>query len=175
MGAEADASLTERPTVRAILLTPDNEILLLRARNSDGRLFWVTPGGGIEEGETVEAALRREMQEELGLDRYRLGPLVWRRHHIFDWDGERLSKREQYHILHVDRFDAAMLDEAEAHHFVELKWWQVTELGSAPDPVVPASLSKIVMDFLETGPPDPLPPEEVLVDWIAVETAARDT
>ena len=57
-----------REAIRAILLTPEHEILLLRIR-APGRdeCFWIAPGGGAEPGETLDAALQRELREELGL------------------------------------------------------------------------------------------------------------
>lgn len=45
----------------------EGQILLIH-RFREGREYWVFPGGGVEEGETREEALRREMLEETGLE-----------------------------------------------------------------------------------------------------------
>lgn len=52
--------------VRGIIIK-NGEILLIH-RFKQGDVYWVVPGGGVEEGETLEEALRREMKEETGLD-----------------------------------------------------------------------------------------------------------
>lgn len=52
-----------RVGIRAVIIE-DARILLCKHR--DDRGFWyVTPGGGVEEGETLEEAFQREMREEL--------------------------------------------------------------------------------------------------------------
>src|SRR6185437_15436533 len=40
-------------------------LLLVKEQND---AWWSLPGGGIDYGETIEQALRREMSEELGVD-----------------------------------------------------------------------------------------------------------
>lgn len=60
-----------------LLFVRDDEVLLLyRCRN--GEVYYVTPGGGVEPGETIVQAALREGQEETGLD-FELGPLLWQR------------------------------------------------------------------------------------------------
>ncbi|MFI0486947.1 NUDIX domain-containing protein [Actinomadura sp. 9N215] len=55
-----------RRAVRALLLDGDALILLRRTR-PNRPVYWTTPGGKIEPGDaTPEAALRRELDEELG-------------------------------------------------------------------------------------------------------------
>lgn len=50
------------------LLRNDDRILLLHITDPyDGRAFLIPPGGGVEFGETLEQAVVREVQEELGL------------------------------------------------------------------------------------------------------------
>lgn len=54
--------------MRAIgILIEGGKILLLR-RVKEGRGYFVFPGGGVEEGETAEMAVKREIKEELSLD-----------------------------------------------------------------------------------------------------------
>lgn len=54
-----------KPTAAGILFVHDGTVLLLkRAAGADASGTWGFPGGGIEQGETPEAAARRELQEE---------------------------------------------------------------------------------------------------------------
>lgn len=50
----------------AAIIVKDGQIALMR-REKEGRLYYVFPGGKQEEGETVEQAAAREVEEELGL------------------------------------------------------------------------------------------------------------
>lgn len=56
-----------RTGIRAsAIIIKDNKILLIHRRR-EGREYWVFPGGGIEEGETGEETVLREVEEETGL------------------------------------------------------------------------------------------------------------
>ena len=52
--------------VRGILI--EDGVITLIKRTRDGEIFYVFPGGGVDEGETDEQALEREIKEELGID-----------------------------------------------------------------------------------------------------------
>lgn len=56
------------PRAAGILFVHDGRVLLLKRSESaqDAPGTWAFPGGGIEPGETPEAAARRELQEECG-------------------------------------------------------------------------------------------------------------
>ena len=67
-----------RLVVRAILLNERNEICLEHLYGDDAfghRDYYETPGGGVEEGESLIAGLKREIEEELGLKIEVLGEL----------------------------------------------------------------------------------------------------
>ena len=157
--------IIERESVRAILLTNANEVLLLRiAPPAKGDRFWITPGGGMEPGETYECALRRELREEVGLVDFEMGPLVWLRQHTFNWGDRRIRQRERYYVVHVDRFVPRMSDATEARILDQFRWWPTSELSHSSERLTPLSIAQIVARYLERGaPPEPLE-IEVLVD-----------
>ena len=55
------------PRVRVGALIRWHDRILLCRQEKPGREYWLLPGGGVEGGETLETALRRELGEELGL------------------------------------------------------------------------------------------------------------
>ena len=59
----------DRPAARAIILNDRNEVLMNHLLGDDifgHRDYFETPGGGVDEGETPEQAVVREVQEETG-------------------------------------------------------------------------------------------------------------
>lgn len=49
-----------------VLVVQDNKVLLVKEHEDD---WWALPGGGIDHGETVESAVLRELEEELGVSK----------------------------------------------------------------------------------------------------------
>lgn len=71
--------------VRAVLVTPDDTMLVIRRTRPGVAEYWVLPGGGVEPGDASrEAALHREIREEIAgkADIVRLL-------HTVETDGER--------------------------------------------------------------------------------------
>ena len=56
------------------ILVKDGQILLVR-HEKNSKSYWLIPGGGVDFGESVEEALVREFQEEVGLH-IQVGKLV---------------------------------------------------------------------------------------------------
>ena len=73
IGAVPSGVDATRRRVAAIILRGDR-VLMVRERLRDasgrhqGQEIWTLPGGGVEAGESLEAAVRREVHEEVGLD-----------------------------------------------------------------------------------------------------------
>ena len=62
----ATLSVAKR-SARAILLSGEGELLLIKRTKPGQAPYWAAPGGGVEASDaSVEAALHRELAEELG-------------------------------------------------------------------------------------------------------------
>lgn len=150
-----------RRAARAFILTPDHHVLLMQIKTPDGAIIWITPGGGIEHGEESEAALLRELEEEVGLRNVPLGPLVHRLHSTFNWGRWRVSQRETYHAVHVERFEPVMADQEEAAMVERFRWWPVAELAGSGEVFMPRRIAEILDGYLTQGAKDD--PEEEIV------------
>lgn len=76
-----------RKSARAVVLNDRGEMAVQYLQNYT---YHKLPGGGIEPGETVEEALKREVREEVGCDCEVLEPI-----------GMVIEYRNKYHMLHI--------------------------------------------------------------------------
>lgn len=59
--------MTRTTRYQGAIIQDDYILLIKHTEHASGRSYWLMPGGGIELGETEEACVQREMQEETGL------------------------------------------------------------------------------------------------------------
>jgi 8-oxo-dGTP pyrophosphatase MutT (NUDIX family) len=145
-----------RQAARAIVLDPDDRILLV-GFDHRGAMLWETPGGGVDEDETPEEAARRELLEETGLEDVELGPVVWSRTHVEPfgqglWDGQT----ECFYLVRTRAFEPAPRlspDELRAEGMTAVRWWELDELEATDAVLVPRRLPALVRQLLLHGPP----------------------
>lgn len=153
------APLRFREAVRALVVTPDAtpdaEVLLVRFVFPSGVDFWTLPGGGLEDDETHEEALRRELFEELGLSDVEIGPHVWNREHIVPMRTGHDGQRDRIHLVRVDRFEPEPTIGWEAmreEYVVDLRWWTLDDIATRTDQrFVPRRLEAHLRDLLTRG------------------------
>ena len=150
-----------RSAVRGLVIDETDHVLMVRLVYAHGA-FWVLPGGGIDEGEDVLDALRRELAEETGLLDPVVGPLVWNRVHEFEltdtagvaWGGQR----ESVHLVRTPRFVPAPLfseEELRGENLHEHRWWSVDEIAAydGPDLFAPRDIVVHLRSVIEHGAP----------------------
>jgi 8-oxo-dGTP pyrophosphatase MutT (NUDIX family) len=143
----------ERQAARLLVLTPEGRALLLRLEPSFRGPFWVTPGGGLDDGESFEAAAVRELREEVGRDGLELGPVIWHRTVTFRWEDRRVTQPERTFLVRVSGpFDAVTVFPDE-EPITGSAWFTPAELRALDDPVYPVGLADHLENLLAHGVP----------------------
>jgi 8-oxo-dGTP pyrophosphatase MutT (NUDIX family) len=124
-------AITGRPTrgVKALVRDPAGRVLLVR--HSYGRTdLWMLPGGGIGGSETIEAAVRREVMEEVGCALERLD-------YVAPYAARAEGRRDTVHLFRARTRDTPVADAVE---IAEARFFAPDAL---PDTVSPATLRRI--------------------------------
>ena len=122
------------------LIDRDGRVLL--AQRPEGKSMaglWEFPGGKVEPGETPEAALMRELREELGIDTWAscLAPLTFASHSY-----------EDFHLLMPLFICRKWQGQPHGHEGQALKWAFARDLNKFPMPPADLPLIPILRDWL---------------------------
>jgi len=122
------------------LIDPDGRVLL--AQRPEGKSMaglWEFPGGKVETGETPEAALIRELREELGIDTWKscLAPLTFASHAYDD-----------FHLLMPVFACRKWQGFVRPMEGQVLKWVRVADLRDYPMPQADKPLIAVLRDLL---------------------------
>ena len=135
-----------RPVARVLLLDAKDRLLLLNAeRASDGYRFWVTPGGGLESGESFEEAAHRELLEETGLD-LPIGRWVWTRRHAYSWNGQWHDQYERFFVTRTG--NDHIRPKAQDGYVIGHRWWELQAIQVSSEQFAPRRLAELAVDIV---------------------------
>ena len=137
-----------RQRVTLFIFHEEKVLVIRRWRN--GRAYLVIPGGGVEDGETLDEAARREALEETSLA-VTLGPQVWTRPFTTPLGNGNTIDQIEYAYLITEFSGTPTLGDPEffrqsAENRYELAWISLEELGETavyPGPITTSALQAI--------------------------------
>jgi 8-oxo-dGTP diphosphatase len=137
---EAQAAKPMLLVVAVALIDLEGRVLIAqRPKGKSMAGFWEFPGGKLDAGETPEAALVRELHEELGIDvgQSCLSPLAFASH---DYDS--------FHLLMPLYACRQWIGQPEPREGQTLAWVRAPRLGDYPMPPADIPLVAILRDWL---------------------------
>jgi 8-oxo-dGTP pyrophosphatase MutT (NUDIX family) len=123
-----------RLTSRILVFDERDRILLYLTAGSvpAEQTRWITPGGGVEPGETHAEGALRELFEETGLGGHDLGDPVWVQDFVPDYaGGDHDTGHAEYYVLRTCSFEPSRENwtPEEQVDVLETRWWTIDELA----------------------------------------------
>ena len=141
-----------RRSARAILLDRAGRVLLIQfavPRHGETFVFWATPGGEVEPGETGLETAKREIKEELAVNVELTGP-VHTAVDRFMHNGAFVASIDIFFVGRLDqeapRLYATAGEERAAMRAI--KWWSTDDLDQTTEKIFPHELGALVRRIL---------------------------
>jgi 8-oxo-dGTP pyrophosphatase MutT (NUDIX family) len=147
--APGDRPRRTRSAVRVVMTDETGRILLFEDSDPGipGSRWWMTPGGGIDDGETYRQAAVRELREETGLvlAEDRLSGPVARRTVRHGYSDQVVTQSEWFFLVTVPSFvvDIAGHTEEEQRTVLGHRWWEPSALAATDDLVWPTDVAAL--------------------------------
>jgi TDG/mug DNA glycosylase family protein len=139
---------TNRAAARALVIDGDDRILLVQYRRPVGdETWWGTPGGGVDPGETDEQALARELREEIGLNEFELGPVLFEHVGEFPWARRLFRQVNKTYLVSVRKHEPRATIDLSAEGVVDIRWWSRSELEATDAQLTPPDLLEHVRNL----------------------------
>jgi 8-oxo-dGTP pyrophosphatase MutT (NUDIX family) len=139
-----------------VLLLAERSVLLIKGIDPgrpDAGSWWLTPGGGVDDGESIEGAAVREVHEETGLrlDPAELGQVVATRVADFEFEHRQFRQTEYFFAVEVSSFTPLDhgWDDLERRSLLDHRWWSAEELRASSATVYPSELADLVDAVLD--------------------------
>ena len=131
-----------RRAARVLVTDARDRLLLFRFTFGERRPFWATPGGECDQGEPFEAAARRELFEETGLDCDPGAPIASRSNDFVTAEGEPVTADERYFRVRVPVCDIVTHGHTELERMIMLehRWFTAAELADWHEPIFPPEI-----------------------------------
>jgi 8-oxo-dGTP pyrophosphatase MutT (NUDIX family) len=143
----------ERQASRLLVLSAAGRALLLRLEPGFRPPFWVTPGGGLDDGESFEEAAARELREEVGRDDLPLGPCIWHRRVVFPWERWLVRQEERTFLVPCEGEFEPVVAQPNEEPIVGGAWFGVEELRALEEVAHPEGLAGHLTGLQLHGPP----------------------